>query len=86
MLLMLFSGLSVGTSIILPALQVAIKRFTNELTRPAAFSVFYVFMNLAAMMSGWTIDVLRAGLPRLEDGSLTGPVWDLGFVSFAFTY
>ena len=77
---------TIGTSVVIPALQIAIKRITTPVTRPAAFSLFYIFMNLAAMTSGWIIDALRSRFPRNPDNSLTGPWWDLGLVSFQFTY
>lgn len=85
-IIIMFSALAIGTSIVLPALQIAIKRITTPVTRPAAFSLFYVFMNIAAMMSGWIIDALRSRYPRNPDNSLTGPWWDLGISRFQFTY
>lgn len=85
-LCIMFSLLSWGTSFIGPALQIGIKRVTNKFTRPAAFSLFYVVMNIAALCSGWMIDGFRAFLPRNADNSLSGPTWDLGFATFQFTY
>lgn len=86
-LISMFSALAMGTSVVLPALQIAIKRITTPVTRPAAFSLFYIFMNIAAMISGWTIDALRAKYPRDPvTNKPTGPDWDLGFTSFKFTY
>ena len=85
-LCIMFSLLSWGTSFVGPALQIAIKRVTNKLTRPAAFSLFYVVMNIAALCSGWMIDGFRAYLPRTKDNKLTGATWDLGFASFQFNY
>ena len=85
-IVLMFSALAIGTSVVIPALQIAIKRITTPVTRPAAFSLFYIFMNLAAMTSGWIIDALRSRFPRNPDNSLTGPWWDLGLVSFQFTY
>ena len=85
-IVIMFSALAMGTSIVIPALQIAIKRITTTVTRPAAFSLFYMSMNIGAMTSGWIIDALRAKYPRNPDNSLTGPHWDLGFTSFRFTY
>lgn len=59
----LFTVTSIGTALIIPILQIAIKRVVKKELRAAAFAGFYMAMNVGAMLSGFLIDALRAALP-----------------------
>ena len=48
--------LSFGNSMGIPVLTVGIRRYTTELNRGFAFGLFYVIMNLAALISGPVVD------------------------------
>lgn len=63
----LFSLVSIGTALIIPILQIAIKRVVKIEQRAAAFAGFYIAMNIGALLSGLTIDSLRAALPPGKD-------------------
>ena len=59
----LFTLVSIGTALIIPILQIAIKRVVKIELRAAAFAGFYMAMNIGALLSGVIIDSLRVALP-----------------------
>mmetsp|Transcript_80935 Transcript_80935/g.142749 ORF Transcript_80935/g.142749 Transcript_80935/m.142749 type:complete len:263 (-) Transcript_80935:124-912(-) len=60
---MLYSLLPMGTALAIPVMSLGIRRYTNDSNRSFAFSLFYTVMNVAALFSGWVIDLMR----RLQD-------------------
>ena len=62
-LAILYSALPVGCSLGIPVMQIGIRRFTNDENRSIAFSLFYVCMNVAAMLAAQAVDVFRAVFP-----------------------
>lgn len=80
-----FFLLPVGQSMGIPVLATGIRRYTVERDRGFAFGVFYSFMNVAALLSGWVVDWLnlvlggrapKTMLPTTDDAgtsSRTGP-------------
>lgn len=58
----LYTILPLGIAIGSPAQLTGIRRFTTSSTQSLAFSLFYVAMNVAALLSGWIVDILRAVL------------------------
>lgn len=63
----LFTLVSIGTALIIPILQIAIKRVVKAELRSAAFAGFYMAMNIGALLSGIVIDGLRLALPPGKD-------------------
>ncbi len=55
----LFVSMPLGTSLGIPVLTTAIRRYTTDETRAVAFGLFYASMNVAALISGPAADLLR---------------------------
>ena len=51
--------MQVGTALGIPVLTTAIRRYTTDDNRAVAFGLFYAAMNVAALISGPTADLLR---------------------------
>jgi proton-dependent oligopeptide transporter, POT family len=68
--LTIFAIYPFGTSMGIPMLTVAIKRYTTAKRRGFAFGLYYSVMNVAALVSGPVVDVLNIGL---RDGLSLGP-------------
>lgn len=51
-----------GTSMGIPMLTVAIKRYTTSKRRGFAFGLYYSVMNIAALVSGPVVDILNIGI------------------------
>ncbi len=47
--------MSFGTAFMSPVIQTSIRRFTTIKVRPTGFNFYYLFMNIAAWLSGWAI-------------------------------
>ena len=56
-MLLAMALLSFGNCLGIPVLTVGIRRYTNESNRGFAFGLFYVIMNVAALLSGPTVDL-----------------------------
>lgn len=52
-------GLAPALAMVQTSFQSAVKRYTNERSRSAGFSLWYLFMNVGAAASGIMIDVMR---------------------------
>jgi MFS family permease len=59
---LMYTTIPLGMAICSPAQLTGLRRFTTPITQPFAFSLFYVAMNVAALFSGWMVDILRAAL------------------------
>ena len=66
--LAVFVLLPLAQSCGIPVMTIAVKRYTNKDTRSTAFGAFYVFMNVAALISGPLTDILL----RIFDTRLGG--------------
>ena len=64
-----------GTSMGIPMLTVAIKRYTTLKRRGFAFGLYYSVMNMAALLSGPIIDLFNIGL---KDGIVIGKLYMSG--------
>ena len=54
----IYLTLPMGNCLGIPMLTVGIRRYTNEINRGFAFGLFYVIMNVAALLSGPVVDML----------------------------
>jgi MFS family permease len=54
----LYGTLPLGNCLGIPVLMTGIRRYTHEKNRGFAFGIFYVVMNIAALVSGPVVDVL----------------------------
>lgn len=54
----IYLTLPMGNCLGIPMLTVGIRRYTNEINRGFAFGLFYVIMNVAALVSGPVVDIL----------------------------
>jgi len=54
----IFFTLPIGNCLGIPVLTTGIRRYTNESSRGFAFGLFYVIMNVAALLSGPVVDIL----------------------------
>eukprot|EP01083_Nonionella_stella_P012632 35780_1 len=59
--------LSFGNCLGIPVLTVGIRRYTNEDNRGFAFGLFYVIMNVAALLSGPTVDLCTIYFDNLKN-------------------
>uniref|UniRef100_A0A7S1THG9 Major facilitator superfamily (MFS) profile domain-containing protein n=1 Tax=Compsopogon caeruleus TaxID=31354 RepID=A0A7S1THG9_9RHOD len=64
---LLYTALPLSESLGIPIMTIGIKRYTNASNRTYAFSFFYSVMNLAALVAGPLVDLLR----RVFKGGLT---------------
>ena len=67
--LILFALYPFGTSMGIPMLTVAIKRYTTARRRGFAFGLYYSVMNVAALVSGPVVDLMNIGI---RDGVRVG--------------
>jgi proton-dependent oligopeptide transporter, POT family len=65
----LFALYPFGTSMGIPMLTVAIKRYTTSRRRGFAFGLYYSVMNVAALVSGPVVDLMNIGI---QDGLMIG--------------
>ena len=56
--LALYLIVPLGEALAIPVLTVMLKRYSLPENRAAAFGLFYVTMNVGAMLSGWMVQVL----------------------------
>ncbi|DBB09683.1 hypothetical protein WJX82_003832 [Trebouxia sp. C0006] len=61
----IFGPVSLGLAFGSPAVLIAVKRYTKEGNRGFAYAVLYAAMNVASLLSGWTLDLFRI---TLRDG------------------
>lgn len=54
----IYGTLPLGSCLGIPVLMTGIRRYTHEKNRGFAFGIFYVVMNIAALVSGPVVDVL----------------------------
>jgi len=54
----LYGSLPLGNCLGIPVLMTGIRRYTHEGNRGFAFGIFYVVMNIAALISGPVVDIL----------------------------
>jgi len=64
--IVLYTILPLSDSLGIPVLTIGIQRYTNDSNRTLAFSLFYSFMNIAALIAGPAVDSLRI---FLKDGT-----------------
>lgn len=62
-LVCLYLFLPMGSAISSPAQLTGIRRYTGERRQAFGFSLFYTFMNIAALFSGYLVDIIRATIP-----------------------
>jgi predicted MFS family arabinose efflux permease len=78
---------SLGSALMMPALIVSLRRFTEPKARALAYSVFYVVMNVAAALSAMTIvaarDIIAGASWRPEYGGQPYSTWRM-VCAFAF--
>lgn len=60
--------LPLGSCLGIPVLTVGIRRYTNEENRGFAFGLFYVVMNIAALLSGPIVDACTIAYKDRNDG------------------
>jgi len=58
LLFQLYAVLPLANSLGIPVLMTGIRRYTHESNRGFAFGIFYVVMNIAALISGPVVDIL----------------------------
>jgi MFS family permease len=77
--LALFFTVPLGEALAIPVLTVMLKRYSLPENRAAAFGLFYVTMNLGAVLSGWMVQLLSDVLPAegVELLPGTGRVWSV---------
>ncbi|KAH7619690.1 hypothetical protein NADE_006521 [Nannochloris sp. 'desiccata'] len=59
LLLTLLGPNTIAGSLGVPVMTISVKRYTTELNRGFAFSLFYTLMNVAALSQGLLLDVFR---------------------------
>lgn len=74
--------LPLGNCLGIPVLTIGIRRYTVEANRGFAFGLFYVIMNVAALLSGPTVDLCTKLYKPKEEGTNenrddTDPEWSL---------
>lgn len=67
--------LPLGNCMGIPVLTTGIRRYTTEQSRGFAFGLFYVIMNVAALLSGPVVDALTMGYH--SDAYVEGQPWSL---------
>ena len=65
----IFVLLPMANSLGIPVLTTAIRRYTNERNRGFAFGLFYVVMNVAALLSGPVVDALTIWYKREDENT-----------------
>lgn len=55
----IFGPVSLGLAFGSPAVLIAVKRYTKQSNRGFAYAVLYAAMNVASLLSGWTLDLFR---------------------------
>lgn len=58
-IVVLWTALPLAESMGIPVMSVAIKRYTNQSNKQLGFSLFYSFMNVAALLAGLGTDFIR---------------------------
>ena len=59
-LVALYFFLPLGAAFSSPAELTAVRRYTGETRQAFGYSLFYTFMNIAALLSGYIVDIIRA--------------------------
>ncbi len=72
LLFMLYGLLPMGTALGIPVMMTGIRRYTNDETRTMAFSLFYVMMNIAALVAGPAVDMFRRFFEKGVDYDFAG--------------
>jgi len=62
-LAVLYTALPFAECLGIPILTIGIKRYTNQSNRTFAFSFYYSIMNVAALVAGPLVDILRSACP-----------------------
>mmetsp|Transcript_7105 Transcript_7105/g.15176 ORF Transcript_7105/g.15176 Transcript_7105/m.15176 type:complete len:658 (+) Transcript_7105:78-2051(+) len=60
----LYTALPFAESLGIPILTIGIKRYTNDTNRTYAFSFYYSIMNIAALVAGPAVDIVRGLFPH----------------------
>ena len=83
LLLCLLGTLPLSNCLGIPVLTVGIRRYTNEENRGFAFGLFYVVMNIGALIAGPLIDALTIHYNDMQtrDGNLNGTEEDANAVA-----
>ena len=80
LLVHIYGTLPLATCLGIPVLMTGIRRYTHEQNRGFAFGIFYVVMNIAALISGPVVDVLTIWYKGgSEDGDRTTAAADGGW-------
>eukprot|EP00301_Raphidiophrys_heterophryoidea_P006390 c12580_g1_i1.p1 GENE.c12580_g1_i1~~c12580_g1_i1.p1 ORF type:complete len:170 (-),score=44.19 c12580_g1_i1:23-532(-) len=58
-LIMLYVVIPIGQALLQPAMTTGIRRYTNNTNRTMGFSLFYVALNLGALLAAPLVDVTR---------------------------
>jgi len=64
----MYATLPLGNCLGIPVLMTGVRRYTHERNRGFAFGIFYVVMNIAALVSGPTVDVMTIWYKGGGDG------------------
>ena len=67
--LMLFGLFPLGSAMTFPVMTIGVKRYTNINNRGVAFNLYYVVMNIAALLAGPAVDVFRSSFEGTSVGS-----------------
>ncbi len=73
---MLYSALPLGTALGIPVMMTGIRRYTNDSNRSFGFSLFYVMMNVAALVAAPAVDGFREGFREGIDTNFFG-MWSM---------
>jgi len=63
----IYGSLPLGSCLGIPVLMTGIRRYTHEQNRGFAFGIFYVVMNVAALLSGPVVDILTIWYKGSDD-------------------
>lgn len=72
LLLHIYGTLPLGSCLGIPVLMTGIRRYTHEQNRGFAFGIFYVVMNIAALISGPIVDILTIWYKGGDDTETAG--------------
>ncbi len=72
LLVHIYGTLPLANGLGIPVLMTGIRRYTHEQNRGFAFGIFYVVMNVAALVSGPTVDILTIWYKGGDDAENAG--------------
>ena len=72
LLVHIYGTLPLGSCLGIPVLMTGIRRYTHEHNRGFAFGIFYVVMNVAALISGPIVDILTIWYKGGDDAENAG--------------